>query len=49
MVYILTAVHNFINIHNPDDLEDYGDIEDKVIKKEDAPFIEESDIVINQR
>ena len=46
-MYILTVVYNFINIHNPDDLEDYGDIKDKVIKKEDAPFVKKSDIVIN--
>jgi len=41
-------VHNFLNIHNPDDLNDYGVIEDEAINKEDARIVkEESNIGIN--
>ena len=50
LVYALTAVHNFINMYNPDDLDGYGDIEDEEIDEEDAQIAEEeSDIAMNQR
>ena len=50
IVYALTAVYNFININNPDNLGHFLEVEDKVIDKEDIRFAEvESDIVINQR
>jgi hypothetical protein len=41
-------VHNFLNIYNPDDLENYGVIKDEEINKEDAQIVEkESKIAIN--
>ena len=46
LVYTLTAVHNFLNMHNQDDLEDYGVVEDE----EDAQMAEEeSEVAMNQR
>ena len=36
LVYILTAVYNFLNIYNPDNLEDYSIVEDKEVNKKDV-------------
>ena len=50
VVYALTAVYNFININNPDNLDWPLEAEDEIIDKEDVRLVEvESDIVINQR
>jgi len=50
VVYALAAVHNFININNPDDLDGDLEVEDEVINEEDAGLAEaESDVVMNQR
>jgi len=50
IVYALTAVYNFININNPDNLDYPLEVEDKIIDKEDVRLVEvESNIVINQR
>jgi len=47
-VYALTAIYNFINIYNPDNLNSFKVTEDKEIDKEDVRLIEEeSDVVIN--
>jgi len=47
-VYALTAVYNFLNIYNPDDLDDYNEVEDKTINKEDARIVKvENNIGIN--
>jgi len=47
-VYALTAVYNFINMCNSDDLNSFKVTEDKEIDKEDIRLIEkESDVVIN--
>jgi len=47
-VYALTAVYNFINIYNPDDLNSFKVTEDKEIDKKDTRLAEkESNIVIN--
>ena len=47
-MYALTAVYNFININNPDNLGYILKVQNKVINKEDAKLIKiESDIVIN--
>jgi len=44
------AVHNFLNMHNPDDLDNCGVIKDEEINEEDARMAEEeSDIGINQK
>jgi len=49
-VYALTAVYNFINICNPDDLNSFKVTEDKEMDKKDARLVEEeSNVVINQR
>jgi len=49
-VYALTAVYNFINIHNPDNLDSFPMVEDKEINKEDGRLIDkESNIGMNQR
>ena len=43
-------VHNFLNIYNPDDLEDYSVVVDEEIDEEDAQMAEEeSEVAINQR
>ena len=34
-------MHNFLNIYNPDDLEDYSVVEDKEINEEDTQMAEE--------
>jgi len=48
LVYILTAVHNFLNRYNLDNLEDYSVVEDKEINKEDVQIVkEESKVAIN--
>ena len=48
MVYTLTAVYNFINISNLDNLGYFLEVQDKVIDKEDARLAEvKSDVVIN--
>jgi len=48
IVYALTAVYNFININNLDNLDYPLEVEDKIIDKEDIRLIEvESNIVIN--
>jgi hypothetical protein len=48
LVYALTAMYNFLNMHDLDDLNDYSIIEDEVIDKEDTQMVEEeSDIGIN--
>jgi len=50
LVYTLTAVHNFLNMHNQDDLEDYGVVEDEEVDEEDAQMAEEeSEVAMNQR
>ena len=50
IVYALTAIHNFINQNNLDDLESFPAVEDKEIDKGDTRLAEvESDVVINQR
>ena len=50
IVYALTAVHNFINMSNLDDLGYFPDVQDEVIDEEDARLAEaESDVVMNQR
>jgi len=49
-VYTLTAVYNFINMCNPDNLNSFKVTEDKEIDKKDTRLAkEESNIVINQR
>ena len=48
LIYTLTAVYNFINIYNPDDLDGYGNIKDKEINKKNAQIVkEENNIAIN--
>ena len=48
LVYILTAVHNFLNIHDLDNLNNYSIIKDKAINKEDAQIAKkECNININ--
>jgi hypothetical protein len=48
LVYALTAVYNFLNMHDLDDLNDYSIIKDEAIDKEDTQMVEEeSDIGIN--
>ena len=50
VVYALTAVHNFINMSNPDDLGYFPEAQDEVVDEEDARLAEaESDVVMNQR
>lgn len=54
LVYALTAVHNFINQWNPDDLNQYPAVEDEEVDEEvdeeDARLAEEeSDVVMNER
>jgi len=50
LVYALTAVRNFLNMHHPDDLDDYNKVEDETIDEEDARIAEvESNKGINQR
>ena len=34
-------MYNFLNIYNPDNLNNYSIIEDKIINKEDAWMVEE--------
>jgi len=47
-VYALTAVHNFINMYNPDDLDSFLTVKDKEINKEDGRLVDkESNIGIN--
>ena len=47
-MYALATVYNFININNPDNLDNNLEVEYKVEDKEDIGLIEvESDIVIN--
>jgi len=47
-VYALTAVYNFINIYNLDDLNSFKVTEDEEIDKEDVRLTEkESNVVIN--
>ena len=53
-MYALTAVHNFINMYNLDDLDSFQEGEnediDKDIDKENVRLIEKgSDVGINQR
>jgi hypothetical protein len=49
-VYALTAVHNFINMNNPDDPGYFPEVQDEVVDEEDARLTEaESDVAINQR
>ena len=49
-MYTLTVVHNFININNPDDLSYFLKVQNEVIDKEDARFVEvESNVIMNQR
>ena len=41
-------MHNFLNIYNPNNLEDYGVVEDEEVNKEDAQMAEEeSEVTIN--
>jgi hypothetical protein len=48
IVYALTAVYNFININNLDNLSYFLKAQNKIINKEDIRLIKvESDIVIN--
>ena len=48
VVYALTAVHNFININNLDNLGYFLKIQNEVINKKDIrPIKVESDIAIN--
>jgi hypothetical protein len=48
IVYALTAVHNFVNINNLDNLGYFLKVQDEIINKEDARLTKaESDIVIN--
>ena len=50
IVYVLTAVYNFININNPNNLNYVLKVQNKIIDKEDAKLIKvKSDIVINQK
>ena len=50
IVYALATVYNFININNPENLDNNLEVEYKVENKEDIGLIEvESNIVINQR
>ena len=50
LVYALTAVHNFINQWNPDDLNQYPAVEDEEVDEEDTRLAEEeSDVVMNER
>ena len=50
VVYALTAVHNFMNMNNPDDLGCFPEVQDEVVDEEDARLTEaESDIAMNQR
>jgi len=42
------VVYNFLNIYNPDNLEDYGVVKDKEVNKKDAQIVEEeSKVAIN--
>jgi len=48
IIYTLVIVYNFININNPDDLDNNLKVEDKVEDKEDVELVEvEGNIVIN--
>ena len=48
LVYALTAVYNFLNIYNPDNLDNYNKVEDEIINKEDTRIVKvESNIGIN--
>jgi hypothetical protein len=48
--YALTAVHNFINQWNPDNLDQYPIVEDEEVDEKDVRLAEEeSDIVMNER
>ena len=49
IIYTLTAVYNFININNPDDLLDNNlEVENKVIDKDNTGLTKvENNIVIN--
>jgi hypothetical protein len=48
VVYALTAVYNFINIYNQDNLNSFLMVENKEINKEDGRLIDkESNIGIN--
>ena len=48
IVYTLTAVYNFININNLNNLGYVLEVQDKVIDKKNIKFIKaKSDIVIN--
>lgn len=50
LVYALTAVYNFLNMYNLDDLDDYNKVEDETINEEDARIVEvENDVGMNQR
>jgi hypothetical protein len=50
VVYALTAVHNFINLNDPDDLGYFPEVQDEVVDEEDARLAEaESDVAMNQR
>ena len=50
VVYALTAVYNFINMSNLDNLNYFPEAQDEVVDKEDVRLTEaESDVVINQR
>ena len=47
-MYALATVYNFININNPDNLDNNLEVEYKVENKEDIGLIKvESNIVIN--
>ena len=47
-MYTLTAVYNFININNLDNLSYIPKVQDKVIDKEDIRLTKaKSDVVIN--
>ena len=49
-MYALTAVYNFLNMYNLDDLDDYNKVEDETINEEDARIVEvENDVGMNQR
>ena len=42
------AVHNFLNMYNLDNLENYGVVEDEEINEEDAQMVEEeSEVAMN--
>jgi len=50
IVYALAAVYNFININNPDNLDNDLEVEDKVEDKEDVGLAKvKGNVVINQR